>query len=112
MRREFLVAGIVLGIIGVLVFFLGIVKVPYTTTEWVDVPKSGVLMDETIVIPALTYHYLSKLYVYDEILHISFTVTEGGNKDIDFWVMEEKEFTRFEADETFYYYTTPSRARA
>ena len=111
MRREFLVTGIILAIVGVLIFFLGIVKVPYTTTELVEVPKSDVMLDESFTVPALSHIGRSTTFYKSLTLHITLTVTAGGNKDIDFRVMDEVNYWKFRADESYEYYSAPSRSR-
>lgn len=44
-------------------------------------------------------------------LIISVNVLRGGNRDIDFYVMDEPEWRVFSAGGSFYYYPTPSRTR-
>lgn len=111
MRREFLVLGIILALIGVLIFFLGIVKVPYATTESVEVPKSEVVIDESFTVPALSHVARSTTFYLVRTLHITFTVTSGGNRDIDFRVMDEVNYWKFRADESYEYYTAVTRTR-
>ena len=43
-------------------------------------------------------------------LDIYIHVLSGGNRDINFWVMDEDEWTRFINRESFYYYVSPSRS--
>lgn len=42
-------------------------------------------------------------------LIISVNVLSGGNRDVDFYVMDESGWRVFKAGGTFYYYTVPSR---
>lgn len=107
MRQDFVAVGVVLAIVGIVVVLLGVVKVPYTTTGLAEVEKSDVWLNESFTVSALSHDYYSGSFSSDTTLHITFQVSG----DIDFWVMDETNYWKMRASETFQYYSTPSRSR-
>ncbi len=109
MRREFLVGGTILGIIGGLIFFLGIVKLPFEIAEPTKFPRSDVWLDESFVVPEFLYYNYSNSedFPSGKTLHITFNVT--GGESLSFWVMNETDFINFNACKPYGYYTVPSR---
>jgi len=109
MKSGIVISGVILAIIGVMVFLLSLITVPYTTTRLEEVPHSSVWLNESFSVPALSHiAYYGTFY---ETLHITFTVTAGGNRDIDFRVMDEVNYWKMRAGESYEYYTVPSRSR-
>ncbi len=109
MRIGIIALGVILTIIGVFVILLSVIVVPYTTTRLEEVPHSNVWLDETFSVPALTHKYYSG--TFSTSLHITFTVTSGGNRDIDFQAMDEVNYWKMRAGESYNYYIIPTRTR-
>jgi hypothetical protein len=114
------VAGVALLVAGVILIVASSVPIPYventpreetgitTTPSLVVVKKS--LLNETFVVgagKALARCYVS--FPPGTTLHIAVKVLSGGDRNINFWVMDEPEWRVFEAGGSFYYYVTPSR---
>jgi hypothetical protein len=115
------VAGVALLVVGVILIVASSVPIPYventpreetgitTTPSLVVVKKS--LLNETFVVgagKALARCYVS--FPPGTTLHIAVKVLSGGDRNINFWVMDEPEWRVFEAGGSFYYYyVTPSR---
>jgi hypothetical protein len=117
------VAGVALLVAGVILIVASYVPIPYvenapreetgiTTTPSLVVVKVS-LLNETFVVgagKALARCYAS--FPPDITLHIAVKVLSGGDRNINFWVMDEPEWRVFEAGGSFYYYSVPSRRNA
>jgi hypothetical protein len=109
--------GLGLIVTGVILLVASFIPVPHTYTRPVverytlptTTPVRGVLIDETRVVPA--GGYTSNCYIFhrDTTLYISVSVLQGGNRDINFWVMNRENLDSFASGRAFYYYTAPSR---
>lgn len=113
MKKKFVITGIILLIIGVYLFSIGNLQIPTTTTELVNVPKSMVWLDESFVVPPLSHQVFCGIFSQPlgSKLRITFTVTGGGNRDIDFIVLDEEEYWKMRASSTYSYYPEVSRWR-
>jgi hypothetical protein len=114
------VAGVALLVAGVILIVASSVPIPYvenapreetgiTTTPSLVVVKES-LLNETFVVGA--GEALAKCYESFPpgiTLHIAVKVLSGGDRNINFWVMDEPDWRAFKADGSFYYYVTPSR---
>ena len=90
MRRKIVVIGVTLLAIGIVAIIFSLVQIPFQEQEPYDVPKSSVLLEESIVVPARGIlgggGEISRTLVLnagDEI-NIYFRVTSGGDLDVDF----------------------------
>ena len=111
LKTSIVIFGIVLIVIGILLLLLSLLAVPYTTSKLVEVPHSEIWLNESFNVPALSHIAYSGIFYSGKVLHITFTVTEGGNKDIDFRVMDEVNYWKMRAGEAYEYYVVPSRSR-
>jgi hypothetical protein len=70
-----------------------------------------VWLDETFVVPEghHYYYYSREPFPSKTTLHITFEVTSGGDRSVDFLVTDEANFQKLNANEAFDYYITPSR---
>lgn len=107
MRQDLVAVGVVLAIIGIVILLLGVVKVPYTSTNLAEVEKSDVWLNETFTVSALSRHQYYGSFTSGITLHITFQ-TSG---DVDFRAMDEVNYWKMAAGEAYEYYTTPSRSR-
>jgi hypothetical protein len=115
------VASIALLVIGVILLIVSFVPIPYVE----NVPReemrttitpSVVVVNETwsnemFVVKAGEANAYCGSFPSGTTLYIEIKVLSGGNRDINFWVMDESEWRVFKAGGSFYYYTTPSRQR-
>jgi len=109
--------GLGLIVTGVILLVASFIPVPHTYTRPeverytlpTTTPVRGVLIDETRVVSA--GEYTSNCYIFhrDTTLYISVSVLQGGNRDINFWVMDRENLDSFTSGRAFYYYTAPSR---
>jgi hypothetical protein len=112
-------AGVALLVAGVILIIASSVPIPYvenapreetriTTTPSLVVVKVS-LLNETFVVGAggALAHYGS--FSPGTTLRIAVKVLSGGDRNINFWVMDESDWRAFKADGSFYYYVTPSR---
>lgn len=116
-------AGVALLVAGVILVIASYVPIPYventpreetrtTTTPSLVVVKVS-LLNETFVVgagKALARCYVS--FPPGTTLHIAVKVLSGGDRSINFWVMDEPEWRVFEAGGSFYFYSIPSRRNA
>jgi len=80
-----------------------------TTPRWVVVNETW--LEETFAVKPGTAKAYCGSFPSGTTLYITINVLSGGNRDINFWVMDDSEWRVFEAGGSFYYYTTPSRRR-
>jgi len=113
------VAGVALLVAGVILIIASSVPIPYvenapreetgiTTTPSLVVVKESWL-NETFVVGAGEAHAHCGSFPSGTTLHIAVKVLSGGDRNINFWVMDEPDWRAFKADGSFYYYVTPSR---
>jgi len=115
------VAGIALLVVGVILLVVSFVPIPYventpreetrTTTTPRLVVVNETWLDETFVVKAGEANAYCGSFPSGTTLYIAIKVLSGGNRDINFWVMDESEWRVFKAGGSFYYYTIPSRQR-
>lgn len=99
--RNFALVGIGLVII---VFGLVLIVVPYLT-----VLGSTMWLNETFSVPQFNYYYYYGTFRSKVTLHITFEVVSGGDRILDFRVIDEANFQKMSANEPFEYYPRPSR---
>ena len=104
MRKGFLTIGIFLLILGITITTFSLLPIPLTTTKTFQVEKSSTEINESFIVPPREHQYYSKDFrtgaSYESKLLISFSVTSGGNLDINFWVTVDTEFLKWRAGET------------
>jgi len=110
LKSGIVASGVVSTVVGVVILLLSIMTVPYTTSRLEEVPYSTVWINESFVVPEYHFYYYYNLVNFssEDTLHINFNVTEGGS--VDFWVMNETNFAKFNLSQSFYYYVVPSRS--
>jgi len=116
---NYTIIGVMLFVIGVgliIASFIPIPAVEYvpkikSTEELTYTPIRKVWLEDTFVVaPDRATGYCGS-FPSGTTLTIYIKVTSGGNRDIDFWVMDEHDWTHFQRGESFYYYTAASRKR-
>lgn len=117
----FRVIGIVLIVISVILLVASFIPIPYvenipreeitTTTTPRLVRVNETWLEEKFVVKPDDANAYCGSFPSGTTLYIYIEVLSGSNRDINFWVMDESEWRVFEADGSFYYYTTPSRRR-
>jgi hypothetical protein len=117
--RVLLALGIVFAVVGAGLLIASYVPIPKTVIRPVEVPTTTTIyttiretwLDETFVVgPGEATAYCGS-FPSGTKLYINVNVLSGGNRDIDFYVMDESEWRVFEAGGSFYYYVEPSRTR-
>jgi len=113
------VIGLVLLVLGIGLFTASFVPVPVVSynpkTKTVYEPKytivSKVWLEETFTVsPGRAAAYCGS-FPSGTTLTITIKVVSGGNRDINFWAMDEDEWDHFKLGESYHYYTVPSRNR-
>lgn len=92
--------------IGLIIAITGIVV---TIASVVPIQDSYVWLNESFVVSELGYYTYWGTFPQDTILHITFSVLYGGDRSIDFWVMDWLDFQKFNASEAYEYYSGISR---
>jgi len=118
-RMRYSVVGLILLVIGIGMFIVSFIPIPIVSynprTKPVEVPTyttvSSVWLDETFTVPAGRAMAYCGSFSSGTTLTIYINVVSGGDRDINFWVMDEGEWERFRRGESYYYYTAPSRRR-
>jgi len=115
------VTGIALLVVGVILLAVSFVPIPYventpreetrTTTTPSLVVVNEPWLDEVSVVRAGEAVAYCGSFSPGTTLYITIEVLSGGDRDINFWVMDEPEWRVFKAGGSFQYYTTPSRQR-
>jgi len=93
-------------IIGLLILFIG---VAVSTVLYMQ--SSMVWLDETFTVPPGSAQARCGSFPSETTLTIYINVVSGGDRDINFWAMDETDWYGFKMDKSFYYYTAPSRQR-
>jgi hypothetical protein len=115
LNKILVVVGVILSTIGIFGAVLSIVAVPYTTTTLEHVPHSEIWLDESFEVPSfswLNWHSTGSLvpsYSLRTMMRLTFESTGGG---IDFKVMNQTNFAKFNSSQSYEYYTLPSRFSA
>jgi hypothetical protein len=113
------VAGVALLVAGVILLVASSVPIPYventpreetgiTTIPGFVVVKESWL-NETFVVGAGEALAYCGSFPSGTTLHIAVKVLSGGDRNINFWVVDEPDWRAFKAGDSFYYYVTPSR---
>lgn len=89
LKRNFVIFGLIL--VG-LAILAGLV--PH-----IQIPVSSVLTDESFVVPSFSYHALNWSFLEETTLNITFEVAE--NRSITFWVLNEANYYRKIANESY-----------
>ena len=97
MRRALVVLGAVFAIIGSILCVFTVLPVS-DSSDW---------FNQSFIVPEYGYYYVrGDFYSLDAILKIGFDVTQGGA--VDFMVMDETEFMKYNSSLTYNYYQAPS----
>jgi len=104
MNRVSRIIGLVIGVISI---FAGVFMM------WTVVGVSSTILDDTFVVASNSYTWYCTHRVPDPWQRVSIYiyVASGGNRDINFWVMDKCSFENFQIGRTFRYYVEPSRTR-
>ena len=100
LRRNIVLIGVALLAIGIVAIFFSLVPLPFATKEPYDVPQSLNLINESFVVPVGDAYRTANLQSGD-LIHIYFVVTSGGNLDVDFYVMDELNYFKWKAQESY-----------
>jgi hypothetical protein len=66
-----------------------------------DVPQSSDLIDESFMVPTTGDLHRTSNLVNGDLVHIYFSCTSGGNRDVDFYVMDELNYFKWKAGESY-----------
>jgi len=99
MQKVIVALGSILAIIGVVLAIATVVPIQH----------SYIWLNESFVIPESGYYTYSGTFPRPITLHITFSVTYGGDRSVDFLVMSWQDFQKFNASEAYEYYINPSR---
>lgn len=100
MRRNIVLISATLLAIGIVAILFSLIPFPFATQEPYDVPQSSNLIDESFVVPVGDTHTTAILQNGD-LIHIYFVVTSGGNLDVDFLVMDELNYFKWKAQDSY-----------
>jgi hypothetical protein len=100
MRRMIVLIGVMLLVIGIVAILFSLIPIPFATKEPYDIPQSSNLFHESFVVPVGETHRTASLQNGD-FIHIEFTVTSGGNLDVDFYVLDELNYFKWVAQESY-----------
>lgn len=117
----FRLIGTLLAVLGGILLIVSFIPIPYVETvprEETAITSTPRLirvnetwLEETFVVKPDDANAYCGSFASGTTLYIYIKVLSGGNRDINFWVMDESEWRVFEAGGSFYYYTVPSRRR-
>jgi hypothetical protein len=87
LKRKVFFLGVFLLGVGIVAIFFSLVPIPFQEQEPYDVPKSSVLLEESLVVPAGQNGEISRTLGLNEgdVINIYFRVTSGGNLDVNFF---------------------------
>lgn len=77
-----------------------------TIASVVPIQGTHVWLNESFVVPEFGYYTYWGSLAQDVTLHITFSVSYGGDRSIDFRVMSWLDFYKFNASEPYEYYIT------
>jgi len=113
------VVGLALVVVGAVLIVLSYVPIPMVevvpknksleSVTWTTVKQT--IYEETFVVRPGSYQSYCVTFNRQVDLSIEVKVLQGGNRDINFWVMPESEFRVYKRGGEFRYYTIPSRQR-
>jgi len=106
---NYIAVGIALLVIGIGMLVTSFIQIPMGTPTHTTVGR--VLLEETFTVDSGSASAYCVRFRDRTNLTIYVRVISGGNRDINFWVMDKEDWERFKRSESFYYYTTPSRKR-
>lgn len=109
MRRKIVLIGVTLLVIGIIAIPFSLIPFPSATQEPYDVPQSSNLINESFVVPVGDTHKIAILQKGD-LIQINFIVTSGGNLDVDFLVMDELNYFKWKAQDSYSAEISLSRA--
>jgi len=95
-------------VLGITLTVCSLIEVPFTETQLVDIPHSEEHFNTNIDVPPGHYYQSAGLTQFHKI-HIDFTVTSGGNRDIDFFVADEVNYYKWKSGETASTYLSKDR---
>jgi len=93
----------------ILALILIVVGAALIALPLIPISESSTILNESFVVPESWYMY-RRVYNSSSLpLRIMFNVTEGGDRSVDFYVMTESDFNDLKNNQSFQYYTAPSR---
>ena len=110
MRRNIAFIGVALLAIGIVAIIFSLVQIPFTEQEPYDVPQSSNLITESFVVPTTGDLHRTANLQSGDLIHIYFGGTSGGNMDIDFYFMDELNYFKWKAGESYSSQISLSRA--
>ena len=109
MRKTLVLIGVAILAIGIVSIFFSLVPLPFVTKEPYDVPQSSNIISESFTVP-VGEAYRTATLIEGDLININFEVTSGGNLDVDFLVMDELNYFKWKADESYSAQVSLSRA--
>lgn len=99
MRKGLTGLGVLIAIVGVLIVIVTVIPLPTTVSRTLPVARSEVDIDKSFEVPAGQYEYFVVYSGWRSELQISFKVISGGNKDIDFFIVDDGNYSKWKAGE-------------
>jgi len=99
MNKEIVGMGILLLVVGCAMLLGSLVIIPFATARPVLLPQGSYLITESFTLPS-GYTSHNKTLSDGDNLHIIVEVKSGGNLNIDFYVMDELNYSMWKADES------------
>ncbi|MFX1519374.1 MAG: zinc ribbon domain-containing protein [Promethearchaeota archaeon] len=96
MRREIVVVGVIILVLGLGLAAFGTRQIPYTTYETVEQQNSSAILDEARTISASDYYAYYRDFDAGEKLRIDFS----ADRTVSIWLETENEYNKFTAYES------------
>jgi hypothetical protein len=104
LRRNIVFIGVALLVIGSVAVIFSLVQLPFIKQEPYDVPQSTNLINESFMVPTTGDLHRTADLTNGDLIKVYFLCTSGGNMDVDFYVMDELNYFKWKAEES---YTAP-----
>jgi len=98
-KKKTIGMGIFLLVVGVATLICSLVIAPFATAEPIVLPQGSYLITDSFTVP-LGYTFHNKTLFEGDKLHILVEVTNGGDLDINFYVMDESNYGMWNAGES------------
>jgi len=101
LKRKISLIGVVLLAIGIVAIIFSLWQMPFQEQEPYNLPQSSDLISESFVVPTTGDLHRTANLVSGDLIHIYFLGTSGGNRDVDFYVMDELNYFKWKAGESY-----------
>lgn len=101
MKRKIVFIGVALLAIGIVAIIFSLWQMPFQEQEPYNVPQSSDLISESFIVPTTGDLHRTANLLSGDLIHIYFLGTSGGNMDVDFYVMDELNYFKWKAGESY-----------